>query len=82
MHNNDGLLRDVKAEGSLSCSDMRWWNSGPREERRAQNKTTTQDLRREDYGLFKDLLENVQWDTALERKGAQERRLIFNNHLL
>ncbi|KFV19911.1 hypothetical protein N340_04997, partial [Tauraco erythrolophus] len=35
-----------------------------------------------DFGLFRDLLTRVQWDKALEGRGAQESWLIFKDHLL
>ncbi|KFV12289.1 hypothetical protein N340_06444, partial [Tauraco erythrolophus] len=42
----------------------------------------TLDFRKADFGLFKDLLATVQWDEALEGRGAQESWLIFKDHLL
>ncbi|KFV19528.1 hypothetical protein N340_02998, partial [Tauraco erythrolophus] len=42
----------------------------------------TLDFRRADFGLFRDLLARVQWDKALEGRGAQESSLIFKDHLL
>ncbi|KFV17265.1 hypothetical protein N340_13574, partial [Tauraco erythrolophus] len=42
----------------------------------------TLDFRRADFGLFRDLLGRVQWDEALEGRGAQESWLIFKDHLL
>ncbi|KFV20004.1 hypothetical protein N340_00444, partial [Tauraco erythrolophus] len=42
----------------------------------------TLDFRKADFGLFKDLLTRVQWDEALEGRGAQESWLIFKDHLL
>ncbi|KFV06959.1 hypothetical protein N340_13909, partial [Tauraco erythrolophus] len=42
----------------------------------------TLDFRRADFGLFRDLLTRVQWDEALEGRGAQESWLIFKDHLL
>ncbi|KFV10376.1 hypothetical protein N340_10119, partial [Tauraco erythrolophus] len=42
----------------------------------------TLDFRRADFGLFGDLLSRVQWDEALEGRGAQESWLIFKDHLL
>ncbi|KFV01476.1 hypothetical protein N340_10208, partial [Tauraco erythrolophus] len=42
----------------------------------------TLDFRKADLGLFKDLLARVQWDEALEGRGAQESWLIFKSHLL
>ncbi|KFV02308.1 hypothetical protein N340_11981, partial [Tauraco erythrolophus] len=42
----------------------------------------TLDFRKADFGLLKDLLARVQWDEALEGRGAQESWLIFKDHLL
>ncbi|KFV11000.1 hypothetical protein N340_13377, partial [Tauraco erythrolophus] len=42
----------------------------------------TLDFRKADFGLFRDLLARVQWDEALEGRGAQESWLIFQDHLL
>ncbi|KFV01109.1 hypothetical protein N340_07767, partial [Tauraco erythrolophus] len=42
----------------------------------------TLDFRRADFGLLRDLLGGVQWDKALEGRGAQESWLIFKDHLL
>ncbi|KFW11307.1 hypothetical protein N327_10870, partial [Fulmarus glacialis] len=42
----------------------------------------TLDLRRADFGLFRDLLGRGPWDKALEGRGSQESRLIFKDHLL
>ncbi|KFW65086.1 hypothetical protein AS28_14346, partial [Pygoscelis adeliae] len=43
---------------------------------------TTLDFRRENFGLFKDLLGRVPWDKALKGRGTQETWLIFKDHLL
>ena len=50
--------------------------------RRAHSKLAALDFRRADFGLFRDLLGRVPWDTALEGRGAQESWLIFKDHLL
>ncbi|GAB0195030.1 mitochondrial enolase superfamily member 1 [Grus japonensis] len=50
--------------------------------RRAHSKLTTLDLRRADFGLFRDLLGRIPWDKALEGRGAQDSWLIFKGHLL
>ncbi|PKU40564.1 hypothetical protein llap_9133 [Limosa lapponica baueri] len=53
-----------------------------RAERRVHSKLATLDLRRADFGLFRDLLSRVPWDKALEGRRAQESWLIFIDHLL
>ena len=50
--------------------------------RRAHSKLATLDSRRAEFGLFRDLLGRIPWDTALEGRGAQESWLIFRDHLL
>ncbi|KFV02613.1 hypothetical protein N340_00830, partial [Tauraco erythrolophus] len=42
----------------------------------------TLDFRRAGFGLFRDLFARVQWNEALEGRGAQESWLIFKDHLL
>ncbi|KFV01564.1 hypothetical protein N340_02894, partial [Tauraco erythrolophus] len=42
----------------------------------------TLDFSRADFSLFRDLLARVQWDEALEGRGAQESWLVFTDHLL
>ncbi|KFV05198.1 hypothetical protein N340_02153, partial [Tauraco erythrolophus] len=42
----------------------------------------TLDFMRAAFGLFRDLLGRVRWDKALEGRGAQERWIIFKDHLL
>lgn len=32
--------------------------------------------------MFRDLVGRIAWDTALERRGAQESWIIFKDHLL
>ncbi|KFU98531.1 hypothetical protein N340_12059, partial [Tauraco erythrolophus] len=53
-----------------------------REARRVHSNLTTLDFRRADFGPFRDLLGRVQWDEALEGRGAQESWIIFKHHLL
>ena len=69
----EGLTGDVKAEGSLGCSDheivefriVRGWS-------RVKSKITVLDFRRADFGLFRYLLGRVPLDKALEGRGTQE----------
>ncbi|KFV07990.1 hypothetical protein N340_00490, partial [Tauraco erythrolophus] len=42
----------------------------------------TVDFGRVDFSLFRHLLIRVQWDEALEGRGAQESWIIFKDHLL
>jgi len=50
--------------------------------RRVHSKLATLDLRREDFGLLRDLLGRIPWDKALKGAGAQESRSVFKDHLL
>jgi len=63
----------VKAGGSLDCSDhemveFRILRGGSR----AMSRVKTLDLRRADFGLFKELLGGIPWARALEGRGVQE----------
>ncbi|GAB0195045.1 hypothetical protein GRJ2_001969800 [Grus japonensis] len=81
--NKEGLVWNVKLTGSLGCSDHEMVEFKIlRAARRAHSKLTTLDFRRADFGLFRDLLGRVPWDKALEGRGAQDRWLIFKDHLL
>jgi len=81
LTNKEGLVGNVKVKGSLGCSDHRMVEFKIlRAVRRVHSKLATLDFRRAD-GL-KDLLGRIPWDKALEGRGAQERWLIFKDHLL
>ncbi|GAB0176444.1 hypothetical protein GRJ2_000109600 [Grus japonensis] len=83
LTNKEGLVGDVKLKGSLGCSDHKMVEFRIlRAVRRARSKLTTLDLRRADFGLFRDLLGRIPWDKALEGRGAQDSWLIFKGHLL
>ncbi|GAB0189075.1 hypothetical protein GRJ2_001372800 [Grus japonensis] len=83
LTNKEGLLGNVKLKGSLGCSDHETVEFKIcRAARRAHSKLTTLDLRRADFGLFRDFLGRVPWDKALEGRGAQESWLVFKDHLL
>ena len=82
LTNKEGLVGNVKLKGSLGCSDHEMVEFKIlRTATRAHSKLTL-DFRRADFGLFRDLLGRVSWDKALERRGAQESRLIFKDHVL
>ena len=73
----------MKAGGSLSCSDhemvvFRILRGGSR----AVSRTKTLDLRRANFGLFKDLLGGIPWVRALEGRGVQERCLNITSSML
>lgn len=80
--NKGGLIGELKVEGTIDFSD-----NGMAEfrilrgESQTKSKITTQDFRRADYFLFRDLSERIPWDKALSQWGTQESWLIFNNPL-
>jgi len=83
LTNKEGLVGNVKLKGSLGCSDHEMvkftilWAA-----RRVLSKLTTLNFRRADFGLFRDQIGRVPWDKALEGREAQERWLVFKDHLL
>ncbi|GAB0208020.1 hypothetical protein GRJ2_003267700 [Grus japonensis] len=83
LTNKEGLVGDVKLKGSLGCSDHEMVEIKIlRAARRAHSKLTTLDIRRADFGLFRDLFGRIPWDKALEGRGAPDSWLIFKGHLL
>jgi len=83
LTNRDGLVEEVKAGGSLVCSDygmveFRILCGGSR----ARSRNTTLDLRRANSGLFRDLLGRIQWVRALEGRGVQASWLLFKHNFL
>jgi len=49
---------------------------------RAISRIKALDLRRADFGLFKELLGGILWARALEGMGVQECWLLFKHHFL
>jgi len=49
---------------------------------RAISRIKTLDLRRANFGLFKDILGGIPWDRALEGRGVHERWSLFKYHFL
>ena len=61
--NKEGLVGNVKLQGSLGCSDHEMVEfKFLRAERRVHNKLSTLDFRRADFGIFRDLLGRVPQD--------------------
>ncbi|PKU41059.1 glycerol kinase [Limosa lapponica baueri] len=79
LKNKERHVGDVEVEGSLACSDHGVEQSGGSG---AKIEITTLDIRRSDFGLFRDLLERVTWDNKLKGRGMQEKWLILKDHLL
>ncbi|GAB0204618.1 mitochondrial enolase superfamily member 1 [Grus japonensis] len=83
LMNREGLVGDVKAGGSLGCSDhetveFRILHGSSR----AVSRIRSLDFRRTNFGLFKDLLGRIPWVRALEGRGVQESWSIFKHHFL
>lgn len=81
LTNWEGLFGDMKAGGSLGCSDheivkfnIGWGRS------RAASKITAIDFRRDDFSLFGDVLGRLPWKKAPQGSGVQEIWLMCKNH--
>jgi len=73
LTNKEGLEEDVKVGGRLGCSDhemleFRILRGGSR----AISRIKTLDLRRANFGLFKELLKGILWARDLEGRGVHE----------
>ncbi|XP_062489131.1 uncharacterized protein LOC134171174 [Pezoporus occidentalis] len=83
LTNREGLIGNVTLQGSLACSDHEMVEFEIlRTVRRACSELTALDFKRAEFGLFRNLLRKVPWDTALEGRGAQDSWSIFKDHLL
>ncbi|GAB0206941.1 hypothetical protein GRJ2_003159700 [Grus japonensis] len=70
LTNKEGLVGDVKAGGSLGCSDHEMVEFRIlRGRSRAISRITTLDFRRANFGLFKDLLGRIPWVRRSWRTG-------------
>lgn len=73
------LVENVKFKGSLACCDHEvvefktLWQQGG-------HTASSIPFRR--AGLFRDLFDIIPWDTALERRRAQEIWLILKDRIL
>lgn len=75
----EGLMRDVKAKCSLGCGDHEMVFRVLRGGSWAKVKITMLDFRRAGFGLFRHLLDTVQWDKVLGRR-PKNGRLILKDH--
>ncbi|GAB0208892.1 hypothetical protein GRJ2_003354900 [Grus japonensis] len=67
LTNKEGLVGDVKVEGSLGCRDHEMVEFRIlRGRSRAVSRITALDFRRANFGLFKDLLGTIPWVRDLE----------------
>jgi len=83
LTNKEGLVEIVKVGGSLGSSDhemvnFRILHGGSR----AISTIKTLDLRRANFGLFKELLAGIPWARALKGRGVQECWSLFKHHFL
>ena len=79
LTNKEGLVEDVKAGGSLGCSDhemveIRILSEGSR----VINRIKILDFRRANFGLFKELLGGMPWVQALEGRGSKRAGCCLN----
>jgi len=81
--NREGLVGDVVVRGCLGISDheMREFLVCG-EVKRGGSKTTTMDFWREDFGLFRMLVERVTWERVLKGKGVLEGWTFFKEEVL
>jgi len=83
LTNKEGLVEDVKVGGRLSCSDHEMVEFRIlRGESRAISRIKTLDLRRANFGFFKELLGGIPWASVLEVMGVQECWSLFESHFL
>ena len=83
LTNKKGLVEYGKAGGSLCCRnheivEFRILRAGSR----AISRIKTLDLKRANFGLFKELLGGIPWAWALEGRGVQECWSLFKLHFL
>ncbi|GAB0206732.1 hypothetical protein GRJ2_003138800 [Grus japonensis] len=82
LTNKEELVGDVELKSSLGCSDHEMVEFKMlRAVSRAHSKLTTLEFKKADFDLFRDLLGSVPWDKALEGRGAQDRWLLFKDHV-
>jgi len=83
LKNKEGLVEYGKAGGSLCCRnheivEFRILRAGSR----AISRIKTLDLKRANFGLFKELLGGIPWAWALEGRGVQECWSLFKLQFL
>jgi len=79
LMNKEGLVEDVKAGGSLSCSDHEMVNfSILGGGRREISRITVLDFRRANFAVFKELLGGMLWVRAFEGRGVQSASRCLN----
>lgn len=72
--NKEELVRDMNIGGSLGCSDREAEELKTlRGREHTKSRSTALGFRRAKCSLFRDLLERILWNMALERRGVSER---------
>jgi len=75
----EGLVEDVKAGGSLGCSDHEMVNFRiMRGGSRATKRIKTLEFKRANFGLFHDLLGGIPWVRTLEGRGSKRTGCCLN----
>ena len=83
LMNKEGLVEHVKVGDRLGCSDHEMVEFAIlRGGRKAISMIKTSDLRRANFGLFKELLGGIPWVRALEGREDQECWSLFKHHFL
>lgn len=81
--NRKELVEDVKADGSLGCTDCRMVKPKiPKEVREASNRIVIVVFRRVAFISIRELVGWVPTEAALKGKTAQVPWLVFKNHVL
>uniref|UniRef100_A0A672UTJ2 Reverse transcriptase domain-containing protein n=1 Tax=Strigops habroptila TaxID=2489341 RepID=A0A672UTJ2_STRHB len=72
LTNREGLVGNVTLQGGLGSSDHEMVEFEIlRTVRRACSKLTALDFKKAEFGLFRNLLSKVSWDTVLEGRGPK-----------
>jgi len=81
--NREGLVGDVVVRGCLGLSDHEMIHClVPGGVKRGARKTTTIDIQRTNFGLFRMLVERIPWERVLKGKGVQARWSFFEEVIL
>ena len=81
--NREGLVGEVANGGCLGRSDhevVEFKIFGDR--RKTATKTSTLNMGKADFGLLRELVSQVPWETALEGIGVHQCWSLFKGHLL
>ena len=83
LTNKERLVSNMNLKGSLGCHNHEMVEFKIlRVPKRVQSKLAALDFRRANFELFRELLERVTWEKALEGRNAQESCSIFKDRLL